>query len=81
MKKLYDENNIKITLLNDNYYMIEAPYATLKGYYERINKNSCKMRLDFWKDGKTNRLKSYKNKLFNHTCNWFVYILQDKLKI
>ena len=81
MKELYNKNNITIKLLNDDYYMIQAPYATLKGYYKRINKFSYIVRLDYWKDGKTNRIKSEKNKLFNHTRNWFAYILQDKLKI
>lgn len=81
MKELYNKGNIKIFLLNNDYYMIQAPYATLKGYYKKINDRACKMRLDYWKDGKTNRLKSNKNKLFNHTCNWFVYILQDCLGI
>lgn len=81
MKELYNKNNIIITLLNDNYYMLQAPYATLKGYYKRINNHAYIVRLDYWKDGKTNRIKSEKNKLFNHTRNWFAYILQDTLKI
>lgn len=81
MKELYKKNDITITLLNDNYYMIEAPCATLKGFYQKINKYQCKMRLDYWKDGKTNRLKSNKNKMFDHTCRWFVYILQKYLEI
>lgn len=81
MKELYHKGNITITLLNEDYYLIEAPFATLKGYYKRINNNSYKMRLDYWKDGKTNRLKNQKNKMFVHTCKWFAYILQDKLRI
>ena len=81
MKELYNNNNIIITLLSDNYYMVQAPYAILKGYYKRINAHAYKIRLDYWKDGKTNRLKSEKNKLFNHTRDWFAYILQDKIGI
>lgn len=81
MKELYNKNNLIITLLNKNYYMIESNFATLKGYCERINDNSFKMRLDYWKDNKTKRVKTSKNKLFNHTCNWFSYILQKYTNI
>lgn len=81
MKELYNKNNINIILLSDNYYMIISPYAELKGYYKRINSHAYVVRLDYWKDGKTKRIKSEKNKLFNHTRDWFAYILQDKLKI
>lgn len=81
MKELYKNHNLTITLLNNNYYMIESPFVILKGYYKRLNNNTIEMRLDYWKDGKTNKLKGNTNKLFNHTCNWFVSILEKYLKI
>ena len=80
MKKLYIDKYLTITLLNDNYYMVETISGIFKGYYKKMNKNTYEMRLDYWKDKKTNRLKGEKNKLYNHTCKWFTYIIEKYTK-
>ena len=79
MKVLYERENLRITLLNEDYYMVETPCHTLRGYYKRLGENKSVARIDYWKDGKTGRLKSSKNKLYNHTLRWFDYILEEYL--
>lgn len=70
-------NDLKVEKLGENYYHVSSPYADIQGLYVRLDGGKFKVRLDTWRDGKTNRIRTYKNKLYNHTCNWFAYIIDE----
>ncbi len=71
-----DKLYIKIFQCENDIYILDTSGHKCTGLIQIIDSNKMRVRLDDWLDKTTKRHKGKSNKLFNHTENWFCYMVK-----